>query len=171
MSTEGNKMVVRRYLEELWGKGNLAAENELVDKNIVDHNPLPNQVPGLEGHHRALQLFHSAFRDIQLRIEFLIGEGDKVVDHWTMSAIHSGEFLGLPATNRSFTITGTDASRVAGGKIVEVWHVEDILGMMQQIGAILSAPGARPQMNQPSTQTGRPSMGRTDSGAGMPMGS
>jgi predicted ester cyclase len=109
-------------------------------------------------------MFHSALKDVRLRIEFLIAEGDRVVDHWTLSAVHKGEFLGLPATGKSITITGTDISRLAGGKIAEVWHVEDILGMMQELGAI-------PAMNeaQPATRTERRATGRTESGASVPM--
>ncbi len=143
MSNEQNKAIVRRYLEEVWGKGNVNVLNELADPNIADYNPLPNQAPGIEGQRQAVSMFHSAFKDLHLNVEYLIADGDKVVDHWTLSGKHTGDFLGMPATGKSFTITGTDISRLSNGKIVEVWHVEDTVGMMQQLG-VMPAPGAQP---------------------------
>ncbi len=165
MSSEQNKAIVRRYLEEFWGKGNQSVAGELLDKSILDHNPLPNQAQGIQGQRQALQLFHSAFKDLKLKVEYLIGEGDKVLDHWTLSGVHKGEFLGLKPTGKSFTITGTDLSRIENGKIAEVWHVEDVFGMLQQLGAIPASPEARP-----SAQANRPSTGRRESDAGAGMG-
>ncbi len=150
MSNEQNKAIVRRYLEQVWGKGDTTLLSELADVNITDHNPLPNQAAGVDGQRQAVNWIHSAFKDIRMDIEYLIAEGDKVVDHWTLTATNKGDFLGIPATGKSITLTGTDISRLSNGRIVEVWHVEDIVGLMQQLGALPAAPGA-----QPSSSTGR----------------
>lgn len=152
MSSEQNKAVIRRFIEEVWGKGDTTLLSDLADVNVADHNPMPNQASGIDGQRQAVNLFHSAFKDIRMKVEDLIAEGDKVVDHWTVSASNYGDFLGIPATGRSVTFTGTDIYRLVDGKIVELWHVEDILGLLQQLGAVPNMPGA-----QPPGSTGRSS--------------
>ncbi len=152
MSSDQNKATVRRFLEQVWGEGNTALLSDLVDVNIADHNPMPGQAPGVDGQRQAVNLFHSAFKDVRANIEYLIAEGDKVVDHWTVSATHNGDFMGIPSTGKSIRLTGTDIFRLADGKIVEIWHVEDIAGLMQQLGALPTAPSA-----QPPASTGRAS--------------
>ncbi len=44
--------------------------------------------------------------------------------------------MGVAPTGKQMTMVGIDIFRIADGKIVELWNQEDVLGMMQQIGAI-----------------------------------
>jgi predicted ester cyclase len=169
MSVEENKAIVRRYLEEVWGKGDVALQSELLDPNVVDHNPLPNQAPGIEGQRQAVNLFMSAFGNTRMTVDSLVAEGDKVVDHWTWSGTHQGDLMGIAPTGKTVTITGTDISRLVNGKIVEIWHVEDIFGLMQQLGAIPAMPGAQAQTGRSSPAAGRPDMTRPGTGAGTQM--
>lgn len=80
-------------------------------------------------------MFHAGF-DIHINVEDLVAEGDKVVDRWTARMTHKGEFFGLPATGKLVTITGMDIARLVNGKVAEIWHLEDIMGLMQQLGAV-----------------------------------
>ena len=67
--------------------------------------------------------------------------GDKVVARYTWRGTQRGEFFGVPATGKTVAVTGLSCYRCAGGKIVEEWWLEDLLGLMQQLGAI-PAPAA-----------------------------
>jgi steroid delta-isomerase-like uncharacterized protein len=140
MSTEDNKALVRRAYEEIWGKGDFAVEQELVATDVVDHNAPAGLPPGLEGHHQGLVMFRNAFPDLQITLGDLIAEGDKVVDRWTMCATHTGPFMNIPPTGKQVTVTGMDISRIKNGKIVEYWHQEDMLGLLQQLG-VIPVPG------------------------------
>jgi predicted ester cyclase len=139
MSLEENKIIARRFVEEVWGKGDFEAERELLSANVIDHNPIPAFGTGFEGHHQVLAMFQNAF-DGQVTLEDVIAEGDRVVDRWTFHGTHRGELFGIPATGKQVTFTGIDISRIGNGQIVEFWHQEDIMSLMQQIGAI-PAPG------------------------------
>jgi steroid delta-isomerase-like uncharacterized protein len=81
----------------------------------------------------------SAFPDIKRPVEDLVAAGDKVVARWTSFGTHSGEFMGVPATGRFLRTSGITIFRLEDGKIVEEWSESDMLGMLQQVGAI---PGA-----------------------------
>lgn len=141
MSAERNKALMRRYYDDVWGRGDLAAGDELIAEAIVDHMPFPGQAPGRAGHDETVEAITSAFPDRRFTIHDLIAERDRVVGRWTMTATHGGELMGIPATGRPVTMGGIDIARFEGGKIAEIWHIEDVMGMMQQIG-VIPAPGA-----------------------------
>jgi steroid delta-isomerase-like uncharacterized protein len=136
MPAAENKALMRRYYDEVWQQGNMAAADALVAPTIVDHMPLPGQAPGRAGHHQAVMMILSAFPDHQFSIEDLVAEEDRVVGRWTMRATHTGELMGIPVTGKPVTMSGIDIARFANGQIAEVWHIEDVLGMMQQLGVI-----------------------------------
>ena len=142
MSTEENKAVFRRFIEE-WNKGNEAgmAAMELCAADYVIHGTGVFPDTDRAGYKQRLTALWTAFPDAHLVVEDLIAEGDKVVVRYTFRATHRGEFMGVPATGKVVTMTGIDIARFAGGKCVEQWVQADFLGLMQQLGAI-------PQMAQ-----------------------
>lgn len=83
MSVEENKTIERRYMEEVWTKGNLAAVDELVSTNYVDHNPMPDVSPDLQGLKQFVTVVRAAFPDWYAITEDMIAEGDKVVVRFT----------------------------------------------------------------------------------------
>ena len=70
----------------------------------------------------------------------LIEEGDKVVTRWTLKGKHTGELMGIAATNKQATVKGITIDRFEGGKIVEEWNKIDQMGMMYQLG-VIKPPG------------------------------
>ncbi len=142
MSTEENKAIVRRYWEEAWNKGNLAVVDELVAADFDGH-PQPSDPDfgrGPEGVKRLVGMYRAAFPDVQMTIEDMLAERDRVLVRWTGRGTHTGELMGIPATGKSATVTGMFLSRIADGKIVEGWGNFDALGMLQQLGVVPS-PG------------------------------
>ncbi|MDX1416943.1 MAG: ester cyclase, partial [Candidatus Promineifilaceae bacterium] len=69
-------------------------------------------------------------------IEDVVAEDDKVVLRMTWSGSQQNEFMGLPPSGKSFSVNVIDIFRVAGGQIVEHWGMIDMMGMMQQLGAM-----------------------------------
>ncbi len=136
MSVEENKTIERRYMEEVWTKGNLAAVDELVATNYVDHTPMPGASPDLQGLKQFVTVVTAAFPDWYPTIEDMIAEGDKVVVRFRGSGTHKGEFMGIPPTGKQVTMMAIAIHRIAGGKIVENWLQADMLGMMVQLGVV-----------------------------------
>jgi steroid delta-isomerase-like uncharacterized protein len=138
MLTETNKTVSRRFLEEVWNKGNLAVLDEIIAKDHVNSGPgtIPGLPNGPEGTKQLVTTYRNAFPDIRFTIDEQIAEGDKVVMRWTAQGTHQGELAGLPATGKSTTVTGIALYRIANGKIAESWLIFDQFGMLQQLGVI-----------------------------------
>ena len=140
--SEGNRAVVDRLTEEVFNQGNVDVIDELVAEDFVEHDPMPGVEPDREGFKQFISTLRSAFPDLRTEVEDQIAEGDRVVERWRSTATHQGEFMGVPATGKRVTIEGMDISRIEAGKIVEHWTKVDILGLMEQLGAIpASAPG------------------------------
>lgn len=138
MFGRNKKKIALQFLQAVWVEGKVELVDQLVAPDFVDHNPTPGFAPNREGLREFVRHFRAAFPDLQLTLEDLICEGNRVVDRWSMRATHQGEFLGIPPTGKAVTLGGIDILSIVGGKIVEGWHYEDQLGAMQQLGAITS---------------------------------
>ena len=137
---EENKAIVRRY-QEAYNTNNLEALDAVVAPDIKTPAMLPGFPPGLEGIKQLHRITVDAWPDLHTKIEDLIAEGDRVTARITMSATPQKEAFGVPPTGKSFKISGMYIVRIANGKIVEHWGVEDALGIMQQLG-LMPGPGA-----------------------------
>ena len=138
MSTEENKAVARREIEELYNKGgNLDVAEEIYAPDYIGHEPTAGTIRGAEGAKRFAATMRSAFPDITCTVEDQVAEGERVVTRFTARGTHYGETDGLgPATGNRMEITGVAIERFTEGKIVEDWSTFDALGMMQQLGLV-----------------------------------
>lgn len=136
MSTEANKSIVRRYVEEVQNEGNLAALEELTAPAYVNHGAPPGVPPNREGIKQLTAIFRQAFPDGRMTIEDMVAEADRVATRKTFRGTHQGELMGVPPTGKAVAIGLMDIARLVDGKVVESWHVGDDLGLLQQIGAL-----------------------------------
>ena len=141
MSVEENKAIVRRLVEtvqEVWRTGDLDRLDTLFPATFVNHTPgMPSDRAGFK---QVLPAFRTAFPDLTITPEAVIGEGDKVVVRLEVRATHTGELMGIPPTGRPVAISEMHIYRLADGQVVERWALFDALGMLQQVGAV-PAPG------------------------------
>jgi predicted ester cyclase len=136
MSTEENKEIARRVLEEALNKHNMAVVDELVDSSYVYHAPLW-ELKGQEGYKQGCTMILTSLPDHHMTFEDIIAEDDKVAMRFTVTGTHTGgDYMGIAATGKQITMTGIIISRISGGKIVEDWEIVDQLGIMQQLGII-----------------------------------
>ncbi len=136
MSTEDNKALMRCFLEEVFNKKNLAAIDEFIAPNHVDHTLPPFMPTTPEGTKQAIGMFLTAFPDVHLTVEDMIADGDKVVTRYTSRGAQKGVFMGIPPTGKQMTVSSIIIARIADGKIVEEWGLDDQMGMLQQLGVI-----------------------------------
>jgi steroid delta-isomerase-like uncharacterized protein len=121
MDLEQNKAIVRGYLDEIVNRRNLTAFDSFFSEDVVFHD-----VRNFTTHHPAFMLaIQSAFPDLHLTIGDQIAEGDKVVTRVTFHGTHQGPFNGIAATGKRLEWAGVAIDRIADGKIVEMWHVQN----------------------------------------------
>ena len=140
MSVEDNKAIERRVIEEVFNQGKLEIIPELLSQDYVYHGPGGMEFKGPEGFTQFVSMFRNAFPDINLKIQDMVAEGNKVLTRFTGSGTHQGELMGIPPTGKQVATSGMVVVCVENGKCVEAWENFDQLLMLQQLGAIPPNP-------------------------------
>jgi steroid delta-isomerase-like uncharacterized protein len=125
----------RRYYDEVLNQGRIELLDHLAARDYEEHDPLPGQGTGREGLKDRVSALRRALGQT-FTVEDVIAAGDRVVVRWTATGRHVGDFMGMPASGRSFTIAGIDIHRFQDGRMAEHWHVVDQLALLQQLGVI-----------------------------------
>jgi steroid delta-isomerase-like uncharacterized protein len=134
MSAEENKALALRAWEVIFNQRDLDALSEFYAVDAVWHQPDQN-LQGLEEVKQWLARPFEAFPDLNVSVEDVIAEGDKVVVRYTSRGTHQGETAGLgPPTGRRMELEGLAMQRFEGNKIVEFWDRFDTLSLLEQLG-------------------------------------
>jgi steroid delta-isomerase-like uncharacterized protein len=135
-----NEKLGRRYFEEVWNRGNVAALDELLAPNYVNHTPsTPNPPPGPDGLKPIVLAMRRAFPDLHYEIKDVIATENSVVIRVVMTGTHRGDLFGLAPTRRRVEVDQINIEHIRDGRIVEHWRVTDELKLMRQLN---SAPSA-----------------------------
>ena len=133
MSTEENKATVRRVIDELVNKGNLAVADEVLAGNYIYHFPT-HDIKGPEGFKEFIAMMRTAFPDLHVTIEDLIAEGDTVAARFIMRGTFKGEMMGTAPTGRQLTFPEAVFIRFESGKEVEATAYANMLSFNEQLG-------------------------------------
>jgi steroid delta-isomerase-like uncharacterized protein len=135
MGTHECKVLVRRFIDEIFVKGNADAVEKLVTSDFTPHS-WGRMPAGLEPLKDAIKRVHAGLSDVSMKIEDVIAEEDKVAVRLTARARHTGEFMGLPASGKDYAISETHIFHLRDGKISEHWRDAEMLVLMRQLGAV-----------------------------------
>jgi steroid delta-isomerase-like uncharacterized protein len=148
MTSEAMKSLARRWTEELWSKGDLSVADEIVSPDYVRHDPGdPAAFDGIEGVKQLVTLVRTSMPDLQLTIQDMIAEGDRVVSRYAGSGTDLGGYMGQPPTGKRITMSAIQVFRIQDGKIVESWAQRDDVGILRQLG-IISTPAKKQEQAQ-----------------------
>jgi predicted ester cyclase len=129
-SLDENRAIMTRYVYEV-NMHNYDAFDEFVDPAFVDHDPIPNQKPGIAGLKDAHRVFSDAFPDMWFTLEDVNAENDFVVGRGVIEGTHTGNFMGtVPPTGKRLHWTGTRMFRVKNGMVTEGWMNPNLLGLL-----------------------------------------
>lgn len=117
--------------------GNEDLAREVISADAVFHAPShPEPLQGPDGYMEVLGMMRSAFPDIQWTLEETVTEGDTVAARFTMRGTHEGECFGIPPSGNKISVQAMNFYYLADGRIVGERGQPDLLGVMQQIGAL-----------------------------------
>jgi steroid delta-isomerase-like uncharacterized protein len=145
MPVQENVALMKRWFQEVWNEGRVEPIYELMAENVIG---IGQEVPGVIIHNPAefLVLFNrirGAFPDIKFTLDDVFGADDKVVVRWSAMMTHTGDHLGMPATNRPVHLTGITIAEIKNGKIIRGWDNWDQLALMQQVTSAAAAAAER----------------------------
>ena len=132
-----NKAIVRRLYEEVWNKRRLELVDEIISPSHALHDPtLTDSSVGPDAYKRQVSRFIVGIPDLRFTIEDIVDEKEKLAVAWTISGTHTGEFMGIPATNKKVYVEGITINHIVDGKIMDSYVSWDTFGMMQQLGVV-----------------------------------
>jgi steroid delta-isomerase-like uncharacterized protein len=135
MHPEDIKKLNTYFYDEVFRRQNVDAIDELLSDDFMEHIPAPGQSTDRDGAKMFIAHMLQAFPDLDFEIESQIAEGDSIAVVGNMTGTQSGEFLGVPATNRKVKVMVMDTSRVSeDGKFTDHWGLIDVPTLMTQVG-------------------------------------
>ncbi len=135
MNADDNKQLVRRFIDEIFAAGRIEAIDELVAPDFMSHT-WGFTDDGRQKLKAATEHVHASLSDVAFSVEDLVAEGDRVAARVTSSATAIGDFMGVPAAGKHYTIGELHLFRIRDGMVAEHWHYHDGLGLMRQLGAL-----------------------------------
>jgi predicted ester cyclase len=130
-----NELAARRY-DTFWNNGDEALAKAALSPQFIDRTPPPGRAQGPQGPLQASKTFRQAVPDLSCEVEQMLVVGDRVVSHLHFAGHFTGSFNGVQGKGQVVDFIATDIYRVADGKIVENWHLEDNLTLLKQLGVI-----------------------------------
>jgi predicted ester cyclase len=140
-----NKLVVRRYLIDVLSHQELGALDALVTKDFIDRTPEASSARGPGSVRATQQKIHEMFSKVDYHIEDLVAEDDRVVARYVVEATPRLRDSTQPP--RAVVINGVTIFHLVGGKIADLWIMNDQLAMLRQLGFVVSAPASSPPAN------------------------
>jgi steroid delta-isomerase-like uncharacterized protein len=110
--------------------------DELVEPDAVVRTPLPIDATGAEALKQVWAVLLRGLPDLQLAVEDMIGEDDKVVARIVCTGTHLGHYMGVEPTGKTIAYDEIFVFRFANGRVVETWGVVDVLSQMRQLGLL-----------------------------------
>ena len=135
MTLEDNKQLARRFIQEVFVEADAGAVDELATEDFTPHS-WGEMPPGRDSLKAAQRRVSEGLSDARMTVEDVIAEGDRVAVRLTSHGRHDGEFMGMPASGKEYTISEMHIFRIRDGKVAEHWRDADMLGLMQQLGAL-----------------------------------
>ena len=126
---------MRRFVEGVVNRGDARRLAELVAAAQRRHAP-DGDLYEREGVRIDVAEWRAGLPDLELVLEGLVAEGDRVASRFVLRGTHAGPFLGIPATGRRVAVAGIAVDRLAAGRLAESWVSLDGLGLVRQVGAL-----------------------------------
>lgn len=130
------KTLAHEWFEEVWNQGRAETIDRLFAVDAIAHgltDASGNELCGPAGFKPFFEQFRNAFPDIRVEIADTVCEGDKIAVRCVVRGTHSGEGLGMAASDRPVAFTGMAILRVRDGQIIEAWNNFDFQTMTTQI--------------------------------------
>jgi steroid delta-isomerase-like uncharacterized protein len=140
MTEQDNRAVARGWAQAAFVRHDLDAAMAFLTDDWVGHWAGMPDAHGHEGFKRLAGEYLTGFPDMEITVEDALEIGDRVVRRISFTGTHRGPFLGVPPTGRRVVGRATVILRIRDGKIAEEWEMSDLLGLLQQLGAVPAFP-------------------------------
>lgn len=136
MSATDNKLLIRKYIEEVINTGNVDEIEKYVSTDYTEVFEGKRYPIGINGAKEHILGVRQTYPDLAVTVEQQIAEGEYVATCITARGTHQGVWLGITPTGKVVTYTGVNIDRVVDGRIIEHGGAANLLGPLLDIGAV-----------------------------------
>lgn len=131
-----NHSIISRFFEEGFNRGVPGVFSEIVAPGARSHDPFPVEEQGPDAYALRASMWRAAFPDLHITVEDTLQEWDRTAVRWQARGTHNGDLAGFAPTGKTVTFTGITIFSITAHRIGESWTELDMLGILQQIGAV-----------------------------------
>lgn len=131
---EKNKAALRELIEVAFNRRDLSTIANYLHADYHWHGPSGREARTPEGGAQVIAMYLQGFTELEVTVDEMIAENDRVVTRYTARGVQNGVLMGMPPTGKSFQICGILISRFKDGKVIEDWELFDLLHLFQQLG-------------------------------------
>lgn len=142
MTTEEIKRLITTYTDEVWNQHSIEAMDKFYVPDYAHHDVSSPDVRTLNDYKQWAAMLLSGLSNFHVAIDDVIAEPGKAVKRWTASGLHNNTFAGIPPSGKEVRFSGVSVYKLANDRITESWYLYDMLGLLQQLGAVPAAAEA-----------------------------
>jgi steroid delta-isomerase-like uncharacterized protein len=145
-TADQNEERLKRLYDNVWNGEDLDVVDDLVGAEYVIHDrEIAEELGGPELYKALVRMTREIFPDMAFSLEDVIAVDDRVVVRWTMRGTHEGGMMGVEPTGREVSLSAIEINRFEEGKLVETWIQSDMLGLLEQLGAMPVSEDGEPE--------------------------
>lgn len=134
MNTEQNLSLVVRYNKDVIESGNMAILKEITSPDFINHSAPEGMPSGLDGmEYFFKEILHNAFSDIEVSIEDMVANENKVATRKVIYGTHTGKLMDILPSGKKIAINVIDILLIENGKIKAHWGQNNFSEVIQSL--------------------------------------
>ncbi len=134
--SDANKLLLRRFFEEVWGLGREPLADEIFAPGFTGHLPPLGEIDGIAGVKKWVRAWRKGLPDLSVSTEAQYAEETRVGTRFRCTGTHTGSLIGFKPTGMRITLAGMSIAHVDAGRITRAWTEVDLLGLLQQLQVV-----------------------------------
>lgn len=134
MSSE-NKSLVAKHIDLSWNKGKYNLLQQIVAKGFRYQTTFKDGFRDFEGYVEYVENIRRAVPDLEVTIEEIMAEDNKVITFSTFCGSFNKSLFGMPANGKIIAFAAASVWIIYRGKIIEQTTMVDLAGLQKQLSA------------------------------------
>jgi steroid delta-isomerase-like uncharacterized protein len=118
---------------DILNRGHFDAWIDLLAPDLVAHHVSAGDIASRDAFIGAIRTYRNSFPDLSVELHRVIADGSMAAAQFTSRATFVHDYFGIPATGKPWELPGMGFYRIEGGRLSEMWWVEDVTGWMQRL--------------------------------------
>lgn len=131
---EENKKLVVKHINLSWNQGRLSILKQMATRDFIYDFTLSGECLDYEGFSSLVKQIRDAIPELEVSVEDMIAEGDKVVTHSTFCGTLEKPLFGFPASNKIIAFPAMTIWEIYHGKVKRQTTMIDISSLQKQTG-------------------------------------